>query len=129
MSASIPHSKRPVNLDLLTIKQPSTAIASILHRVSGVVIFLLLPFMLYALHHSLISSEHFLRVQECFECGSVRFFIWIFFSALLYHCLAGIRHVIMDLGFGETVKVGRATATFVIVLGVIGILELGVYLW
>lgn len=123
---SSPISKRPVNLDLMTIKQPSPAIASILHRITGIILFLLMPFMLYALHHSLLSPEHFSKMQEC---GVLKFFVWAFFSALLYHTLAGIRHLLMDLGVGENKITGPKTAWLVFVLTFIGIIGLGVYLW
>lgn len=126
MSSPALQPKRPVNLDLLTIKQPSPAIASILHRISGILIFLLMPFMLYALHQSLMSSENFLKMQEC---GVLKFFTWVFLSALLYHTLAGIRHLLMDLGLGEGPITGRKTAWFVLILASIGIIGLGVYLW
>lgn len=128
MSSPILHPKRPVNLDLMTIKQPSPAIASILHRISGVLLFLLMPFMLYALHQSLLSPEHFLKTQEYFQHGVVKFFAWAFFSALLYHTLAGMRHLLMDLGIGEHAITGRKTAWTIFVLTFIGIVGFGVYL-
>ena len=88
-----------------------------------------MPFMLYALHQSLFSPESFLKIQACFEHGVIKFFVWIFFSALFYHAVAGIRHLLMDLGMGETACVGRKTASLVFLLAIIGVLGLGVYLW
>lgn len=129
MSSSTLHSKRPVNLDLMTIKQPLTAIASILHRLSGIVIFLLMPFMLYTLHQSLLSPEHFLKTQACFECGIMKLLTWAFLSALLYHALAGVRHLLMDLGIGESPETGKKSAYLVLILAIVGIFGLGVYLW
>lgn len=121
--------QRPVNLDLLTIKQPATAIASILHRISGILIFLLMPVMLYGLQQSLLSPEHFLRTQACLQHGAMKFFVWVFLSALIYHALAGIRHLLMDLGFGEHVSCGQKSAQLVIGLAFLLILWLGISLW
>jgi succinate dehydrogenase / fumarate reductase cytochrome b subunit len=129
MSSPMLHPKRPVNLDLMSIRQPLPAIASILHRISGILLFLLMPFMLYALHQSLISPEHFLKTQECFQHGIMKLITWVFLSALLYHTLAGIRHLLMDFGIGETAITGRKTASLVLLLAFIGIIGLGVYLW
>ena len=56
--------KRPVNLDLSTIKFPVTAIASITHRVTGVAIFLALPILLWMLDRSLASPESFADLKE-----------------------------------------------------------------
>jgi succinate dehydrogenase / fumarate reductase, cytochrome b subunit len=121
--------KRPVNLDLTTIKLPPTAIVSILHRISGILIFLLMPVMLYGLQQSLISPEHFLKTQQCFQSSMMSFLAWIFLSALIYHGLAGVRHLLMDVGLGETASTGCKTAWLVLVLAFVLILCLGVALW
>lgn len=122
-------SKRPVNLDLTTIKLPPMAVVSILHRVSGIVIFLLMPLMLYALQQSLISPGHFLNTQHCFQHGVMKFLTWAFFSAFIYHFLAGIRHLLMDLGWGDNVPIGRKSACLVLGLSIVLILLLGISLW
>lgn len=125
----LPKSKRPVNLDLTTIKLPPMAIVSILHRLSGIIIFLLMPIMLYGLQQSLISPEHFFKTKQCFEHGAMKFLLWAFLSGLIYHGLAGIRHLLMDIGFGEHVSAGRKSAYLVLGLATVLILCLGVTLW
>lgn len=122
-------SKRPVNLDLMTIKQPITAVVSILHRLSGVMLFLLMPYMLYALQHSLMSPESFNRTMHCLHHGFLKFSVWVFFSALIYHGLAGVRHLLMDFGVGETAVSGRKTAWVVLGLTAILVVSLGWSLW
>lgn len=128
MSSETSKMKRPVNLDLLTIKQPHTAIVSILHRISGILIFLLMPFMLYTLQQSLASPEDFLGTQQCFAHSSMKFFVWVFFSALIYHALAGIRHLLMDVGLGEHLPIAKKSAWVVLVLAFVCIVLLGVCL-
>ncbi|WP_204311073.1 succinate dehydrogenase, cytochrome b556 subunit, partial [Stenotrophomonas maltophilia] len=59
------NSKRPVNLDLRTIKLPVTAYTSILHRISGVILFLGIAVLLFALDKSLSSEEGFEQVKAC----------------------------------------------------------------
>lgn len=120
---------RPVNLNLFTIAFPVTAIVSILHRISGIVLFLLIPLFLGFLHNSLIVPEFFLNVQTAL-INSVfnKLILWLGFSALIYHLLAGMRHVFMDLGCGESKNAARASAFVVIIGAVIVSLLFGWYL-
>ena len=122
--------KRPVNLDLGSLKYPPMAIASILHRVSGLILFLLLPIMLYLLHYSLASAEAF----ECMHNllisnGLCKLIFWAFSTAWTYHVLAGTRHLLMDIGVGETVSAGKLSAYFVIGLAILSATVLGVCIW
>ncbi len=122
--------QRPVNLDLGSIKFPPMAIASILHRISGLVLFLLLPIMLYFLRQSLASPESFEHLQILIKtCAWHKLLIWGFSSAWLYHLLAGIRHLLMDTGMGETVHAARRSALIVIGLSILGIMIMGACLW
>jgi len=121
--------QRPVNLDLLTIKQPPPAIVSIMHRISGVVIAVLLPFMVCGLSCSLQSPESFLKIKQCLESFGTRFFIWVFLSALAFHVIAGLRHLLMDAGFAETASAGKKTAYIALVFAFVVIVSLGICLW
>ena len=121
--------KRPVNLDLATMKFPAMAIASLLHRISGIVLFLLLPFMLYCLGMSLSSPESFITLQTFVENAYCKLVLWAFTAALIYHLLAGIRHIMMDMGFGEELYQGRLSAVWVIVLSIILTIFLGIWIW
>ncbi|KTD28051.1 succinate dehydrogenase cytochrome b556 subunit C [Legionella maceachernii] len=121
--------KRPVNLDLGTIRFPVMAIASILHRISGLILFLLMPFILYLLSKSLSSAISFMQMQVLLQSPFHKLLLWAFSAALVYHLLAGIRHMIMDLGYGEEVKAGRQTAIWVIALAVILTIFLGIWIW
>ncbi len=120
---------RPVYLNLLRIKLPIPGIVSILHRVSGVVIFLGLPFLLYILHHSLISQNSFDHLKQVLAMPGNKFILWVVLAAVVWHVLAGIRHLLMDVGVGESLTAARMTAWLVAIISFGLILLLGVWLW
>ena len=121
--------KRPVNLDLGSMKFPPMAVTSILHRVSGVVLFILLPVMIFLLSQSLHSEEMFNQVKIKLSEPYYKLIVWVFSTALAFHILAGIRHMIMDIGFGEDLHTGRRTSILVIVLTAIATIFLGMWIW
>lgn len=121
--------KRPVYLNLMQIRLPLPGLVSILHRASGVLLFLFLPLLLWLLSQSLRSSDAFSALQQTFGSPVLRFFVWLVLSSLAYHIIAGVRHLLMDVGIGETLKGGRYSAYVVFILAIICILVLGVWLW
>lgn len=122
--------KRPVNLDLRTIKQPLPAITSILHRVTGVALFIGAIFMLYILSLSLESQAGFNEAAGMLQDSFLaKLIAWGLVSALLYHFFAGIKHLIMDLGHCEELESGRLAAKVTLVVAVIAILLAGVWIW
>lgn len=123
------NSQRPVNLKISTIKLPITAYTSILHRISGVILFLGISVLLWALRTSLISEEGFASVKETLGNPFIKLVIWGLLSALLYHLVAGIRHLIMDAGIGETLEGGRRGSKIVLVVAAVLIVAAGVWIW
>lgn len=121
--------KRPVNLNLFTICFPATAVISILHRLSGVILFGFIALLLYALDLTLQSPAQFAQVQSLWHESFVRFFVWVFLSAFVLHLLAGLRHFVMDFGFAEEKNSGRFGAYIVMIGSGVVIVALGVYLW
>lgn len=121
--------KRPVNLDLATLSFPPMAIASILHRISGVLLFLLLPFMLYLLDLSLRDPTTFTDLHLYMVNPYCKLCIWMFSSAALYHALAGIRHLFMDAGFGESLIAGRRSSVLLLIVATAAIFALGIWIW
>lgn len=111
------------------MKFPPMAIASILHRLSGIVLFILLPVMIFLLGQSLQSEELFNQSKIKLANPGYKLILWAFCVALAYHILAGIRHMIMDLGCGESLSAGRRTSILVIVLAVISTIFLGIWIW
>lgn len=122
-------SKRPINLNLLTIRFPITAIVSIMHRISGFFLFLVIPVFLAIMALSLQSPEAFFTVHSCFAHPLVKLLILAFLFALFYHLVAGIRHLLMDAGVGEELKPARLSAVLVIVLSISLTGLMGIYLW
>mgnify|MGYP002626026168 CR=1 FL=1 len=117
---------RPVNLDFTTFKLPLPAITSILHRISGGILFFAVAVLLYLLDLSLSSPEGFATVADWLETPFVKFVVWAIVSTLL---LAGIKHLLMDLGIGETLSGGLLGAKIVVAVAVISIVGAGVWLW
>ena len=120
---------RPVFLNLTKMKFPVPAITSILHRISGVLMFLFLPLLFYLLSVSLKSSASFDAFFRLVGSASMKLILWVGLSAVIYHIFAGLRHLFMDFGFGETLQAGRVTAYAVIILGVVGAVIAGVWIW
>jgi succinate dehydrogenase / fumarate reductase cytochrome b subunit len=103
----VKHNSRPINVgigDLASFKWPITALSSITHRVAGVVLFIGVAFMLYALDLSLSSEEGFISLREMMVSPLGKIITWGLLSALAYHFVAGMKHLVMDMGFGETLE-------------------------
>ncbi len=123
------NSNRPKNLDLTTIELPLPAKASILHRISGFALFFAVAFMLRALGASLESEQSFNELKEVMNGGLAKFITWGILSALGYHFVAGIKHLLMDMGIGETKESGRTGAIITLIAGVVVIVLAGVWVW
>lgn len=121
--------KRPVNLDIGTIKLPITAYVSILHRASGVALIGAIAILLGLLNYSLKSAEGFAAVQACMASVPMKLLIWAVLAAFIYHLFAGIKHLVMDMGIGETLEGGKIGSVLALVFAVIGILLAGVWIW
>ena len=122
--------QRPVNLDLQTIHFPIPAIASILHRVSGVITFIAVAILLWLLGLSLSSPERFAQAADIMSGFFAKFILWGILTALAYHICGGIRHMLMDFGFvDETLAAGISSAKISMVLTVILAVLAGVLVW
>ena len=120
---------RPVNLDLGTIALPVTAKASILHRISGVFLVAAVAVILYALDLSLSGEAGFARVTEALASPLVRLVVWAVLAGLIYHAVAGVKHLLMDLGVGETLQGGITGARVTFAVAGILIAAAGVWVW
>ncbi len=123
------NNKRPINLNLFTIRFPLPAIVSILHRISGVILFLLLPPLLWVFSLSLASEHSFMVLQDFLAAPWVKILAWLILVPLFYHLIAGIRHLFMDIHIGEELKSGRRGAMLTLLLSLIIAVLLGVWLW
>ncbi len=113
-------SNRPINLPLSQVisvnaKSP-IAIASIMHRISGVILFLLIPVILWLLQTSLASPESF---EVVFDNIIIRFIAWVFVAATAFHFVMGVKHLIADMGMTEELKSGRTASVVSFVIAAI----------
>ncbi|MDF1762571.1 MAG: succinate dehydrogenase, cytochrome b556 subunit [Oleibacter sp.] len=123
------NSNRPKNLDLTTIELPLPAKASILHRISGFALFFAVAFMLCALASSLESESSFAELKAAFDGVWVKLITWGILSALGYHIIAGVKHLLMDMGIGESKESGHLGAIITLIAGAIVIILAGVWVW
>lgn len=122
--------QRPVNLDLRTIKMPITATASILHRISSVVLWVGLVIFLAATFLSLESAEGFDTVHALVTENFIGQFIsWGLLTAFGYYTAATLKHVIQDAGHFEELQSGKRIALAVIVIGLVLSVIWGVWIW
>ncbi|WJV55212.1 succinate dehydrogenase cytochrome b556 subunit [Prodigiosinella aquatilis] len=122
--------QRPVNLDLQTIRFPITAIASILHRASGVITFVAVGILLWLLGISLSSPEGFMQAAAIMDSFIVKFIVWGILTALSYHIAGGLRHLLMDFGYIEEDLVsGTRSANLSFIITVVLSFLAGVLVW
>ena len=103
-----------VFLNLAQIRFPIGAIASIAHRVSGVLMFIALPVLAALLDASLRSGAGFASVRGLLSSPLALVVSGVLAWALVHHVLAGIRHLLMDVGIGGELERARATARLVL---------------
>ena len=118
---------RPINLPLsqvISVNRSPIAIASILHRISGIVLFLLIPAMLWLLQNSLASPESF---ETVFDNVFIRFLAWIFVAAIAYHFVMGVKHLFADNGQNEELQSARMAS--VVSLVIAAILIVASFVW
>ena len=111
------------------MRLPVTAWASITHRATGVFLFAGMAFLIWGLDASLRSPESFAALQDTLASPLAKLVLWAILAGLIYHSLAGVRHLIMDMGIGETLEGGVLGARIVIVLAVVLTLLAGVWIW
>ena len=111
------------------MRLPITAWASITHRATGVLLFAGIAVLLWALDASLASPESFASLGQSLASPWLKLVIWVVLSGLIYHTAAGVRHLIMDMGIGETMAGGVLGARIVVAFSVVFILLAGIWLW
>ena len=111
--------------DVRTYRMPAAALVSILHRVSGALMFMLLPFIIWLFDKSVSSEISFGQFTSAFSAG-----LWIFpgwfvklvvlalIWAYLHHFIAGVRHLWMDATHAVTKDFGRSSAIVTLVLSI-----------
>ena len=121
---------RPIYLDLFAIRQPLPAIASILHRISGALMFAFgIPLLLWIVQRSLASPAAFRAAISPLTTPLGKLVLLVLAWCYLYHLLAGLRHVALDLHLGGDLAPARASATLVLALSILLALIVAVRLW
>lgn len=121
---------RPINVDpsdLAAFAWPITALASITHRVAGVILFVGVAFGLYALDVSLSSAAGFETIKGMIKSPFGMFVTWGLLAALAYHFVAGIKHLVMDMGYAETLEGSKFAAKTTILISVVLIVLAGLW--
>jgi len=130
---------RNINIftDVRTYRLPLAAYVSILHRASGILMFVLLPFVLWMFDLSLTSEYSFARLTHAFSAGAgvapgwlLKWIALALIWAYLHHLLAGLRHVWMDVSHAAVTKeFGKTSAIAVLALSIGLTLVLGARLF
>lgn len=121
--------KRPRNLNLITIRLPLPALVSILHRLSGMFLFLILPVLLLTLHYSLASPASFERLLEVATHPLSKLFLLGLAWAFLHHLFAGLRHLAFDMNWGVELAQARLCNKLVLFSSLLLTMLIGVKLW
>ena len=120
---------RPVYLDLPKIRLPIPGIVSILHRISGVGMFLMLPVLLYLFAGTLSSESDFDTYRAVVSHPLVKLLLLGLLWAYLHHFFAGIRFLFLDAHKGLDLHTARNTAKAVFTTALVLTAVLGVVLW
>ena len=117
-------------------RYPPMAIVSILHRVSGIIMFVLLPFIIWMFDASLSSEISYAQFTSVFNVGVGGLPGWFFklvalalIWSYLHHLIAGVRHLWMDATHAVGLQFGRQSAFFTLIVSVLLTLLLGVKLF
>lgn len=121
--------QRPVYLDIHSIRLPIPGIASILHRLSGVILFVSIPIVLCLFGGTLSDAEKFQNYQNFVANPLVKIALIVLLWAFLHHALAGIRFLLLDAHKGIELKSARMSAKIVVIAAVVLAVVLGVVLW
>ncbi len=120
---------RPVYLSLTEFKFPMAALASIAHRMTGVMLFVGIALMLYLLDLGLGSEESFAEAVALLEEPLPKLIIWGVLGALIYHFVAGVKHLLLDFHVGDTLEGSRVAAGLSVAISVVLIGMTGAWLW
>lgn len=104
---------RPVFFNLFRLQYPVGAVASIGHRVSGVVLAVFTPVLIYLVEASLRSAEDYARIAALLDSAPARGAALVVLWAFAHHFLAGVRHLLMDIDVGSSLFAARRSAWLV----------------
>ena len=120
--------ERPVYLSL-RYRWPITAIASILHRVTGMALFVGIAYLLWLLDLALSSEAGFAEAGELLAMPLAKLVLWGVLSMLIYHIVAGIKHLFMDFHIGDSFQAASINAYVAFAVSAVLAAGLGAWLW
>ncbi|MBS0321076.1 MAG: succinate dehydrogenase, cytochrome b556 subunit [Proteobacteria bacterium] len=121
---------RPVYLDLTSIRQPLPAVVSILHRISGALLFAFgIPLLLCTVATSVASAEAYARFKGLIGSPLAKLVLLVLAWAYLHHLFAGIRHLFADAHVGVDLPSARRSAAIALVLALVCTIALAARLW
>jgi len=120
---------RPKYLNLLEIRLPLAGFASILHRVSGAGLFLMLPLLIYLLQLSLGTAQDFRDFKAVLEHPLAKLILIGLLWAFLHHFCMGIRILLLDMHIGIELEAARRSAKAVLGISLLLTAILGFRLW
>lgn len=121
---------RPKYLNLAAIRLPLPALVSILHRVSGALLFAVgIPSILWFVQRSLASADGYDAVMRPLASPLGKLAVLILAWSYLYHLLAGLRHLALDLHVGIDLESARMSSAVVLVLSALLALVVAVRVW
>ena len=120
---------RPKHLDLTKIQLPLPALVSIMHRVSGTVLFLFIPLLLWLWQESLTSPQSFAAFKAVVSLPWMKIVLLGLLWGYLHHLCAGIRHLALDLDFGTELAAARASSKVVLAVSIVLTVAAAVALW
>lgn len=121
--------KRPKYLNLFQIRLPLPGVMSIMHRVSGAVLFLALPLLLWWLQQSLTSPATFTTLQATFSHGFIKLVLIGLVWGYLHHLCVGVRHLMLDIDYGTGLETARLTSMLVFAVSITLTVVAGALLW
>ena len=121
--------QRPKNLNLLTIRLPLPALVSIMHRISGALLFLSIPLWLFLLWLTVGDDSMFQLAQRLLHFSLVKLLLIALAWAFIHHACAGIRHLALDAHFCLRLRYARATSMMVLVLTGLLVISFAVAIW
>jgi succinate dehydrogenase / fumarate reductase cytochrome b subunit len=121
--------KRPKFLTLYQIDLPLPGFVSILHRISGLLLFLALPLLLWMLQASLRSIETYTQLQDVLTHPLLKLVLLGLLWAFLHHFCAGLRYLAIDLHYVRNLAQARGSSKAVLLLSLVLTVLIGVKLW
>lgn len=129
MSNAAIKKSRPVYLNLTQIRLPLPGVVSILHRVSGALLFLAPIWLLFLLDRALASPEGYEAAQRYLAMIPTKLAMLLLVWAFAHHFCAGIRYLLLDLHLGIDLPAARRSSAIVLVISLLITLFVGVKLW